>query len=697
MTIRELWTRRESPQTDGYAALLSVIVFLIALAPRLFAQGRFLTVDEAYHWQGRVEKFLAALRAGDWGGTFLIGHPGVTTMWLGTIGRATYEMLTVRGLLPAADPDLLRIFERAPISITNAVCVALGYLLLCRLLSGRVAFLAALLWATEPFLIAHSQLLHLDALLTSFVTLALLLVLCAFRFDAEASAVSPIRWPFLLAAGVVTGLALLTKSPSLIALPMLALIGLIGAWPRDPTLIARESTIRARPSALVQYVAVRLVIPLLVLVGVALLVWYILWPATWADPLGIVQRIINYTAADGGSPHGWGNFFMGRPVEDPGPLFYPVAIALRLTPWILLGLVAALVAGVVTWRHAWGTQQRTLLMLACFAIFFVAVMSTQPKKFDRYALPVFPSLVTLAAAGLAWVGDLARRQVMRGAQTKQRAQIVFGWGLIGAILATNVAWYHPYQLAYYNQLLGGSATAVRTIPVGWGEGFEQAGAFINAQPDGADLPVASWFEPVLQPYVNAPVLGLSEVFKPGRVGYAVLYIDQLQRQNEPEATDLLLRTLEPNHTVRIHGIDYAYVYQIPRPVANLSEAEFGEAIVFRGYDLAMEAAATTQELGITLHWYARANVTADYMLFIHVLDSAGARIGQTDVPPAGGGEPTSAWQPGSYVSATLRVPLTVSQLPPSFWIAIGLYDPQSGARLALNTQIPQTNAPDDGP
>jgi hypothetical protein len=336
-------------------------------------------------------------------------------------------------------------------------------------------------------------------------------------------------------------------------------------------------------------------------------------------------------------------------------------------------------------------------MLACFTLFFVAVMSTQPKKFDRYVLPVFPALVTIAAAGLVWAGDLVRRQAMRRAQTNKRVQMVFGWSLIGAVLVANVVWYHPYQLAYYNQLLGGSATAVRTLPIGWGEGYEQAGTFINAQPDGADLPVASWFAPVLQPYVNTPVLGLPEVFEPGRVGYAVLYIDQLQRQNEPEATDLLLRTLEPNYTVRIHGIDYAYVYQIPRPVANLSEAEFGEAIVFRGYDLAMEEVATMQELGITLHWYTRANVAADYMLFIHVLDPAGARIGQTDVPPAGGGEPTSAWQPGGYVSATLRVPLTVSQLPPSFWIAIGLYDPQSGARLALNTPIPQTNAPDDGP
>ena len=44
--------------------------------------------------------------------------------------------------------------------------------------------------------------------------------------------------------------------------------------------------------------------------------------------------------AEGGGTHVSGNFFLGREDDRPGPLFYPVALGLRLTPWTLLGVLA---------------------------------------------------------------------------------------------------------------------------------------------------------------------------------------------------------------------------------------------------------------------------------------------------------------------------------------------------------------------
>ena len=196
-------------------ALIAAALFALALAPRALSFGTFVTVDEAYHWFGRADSFLRALQQGDYAGTNLVGHPGVTTMWLGAMGILLHRSLATLGWVDLADPRVQRILLRMPVAVVTALCIALAYPLLRRLFGARIAMLAALLWATEPFLIAHSQLLHTDALLTSFMAMALLAAMVAFRVDGPDR---PIRPGMLVASAVYAGLALLTKSPS----PMLA-------------------------------------------------------------------------------------------------------------------------------------------------------------------------------------------------------------------------------------------------------------------------------------------------------------------------------------------------------------------------------------------------------------------------------------------------------------------------------------------
>jgi hypothetical protein len=156
---------------------------------------------------------------------------------------------------------------------------------------------------------------------------------------------------------------------------------------------------------------------------------------------------------------------------------------------------------------------------------------------------------------------------------------------------------------------------------------------------------------------------------------------------------MLRSQLTPIQIIRIHGIDYAEIYQVPRPVAQPLDADFGPAIHFRGYDL--DTAAAKGALSLTVHWQARAAIDGDLMLFVHVLDARGTRVGGVDVPSGGAGEPTSKWRPGSYVSATLQAPVQTNLAPGTYWIALGLYDPRTGARLPLRT-IPPAHAPDDG-
>jgi 4-amino-4-deoxy-L-arabinose transferase-like glycosyltransferase len=709
---------------NKYAPLL---LFLVALMPRVVAPGEFLTVDEAYHWFERAGLFLEALQRGDFMATNIIGHPGVTTMWLGALGVLAHQAAVQASWVDAADMMAYYHFLRFPVGVATALCIALAFPLLCRLFGARVAWLATLLWAADPFLVAHSKVLHVDALLASFMTLSLLAALVAAGIGTGHN--QRINWPMLGASAVAGGLAFLTKSPSVLLPPMVGLIMLVALERRRRaeaktrggedarrrggegagTRGGEDAGRRRRGEAKTRRgedagrrrrgeaggrgtLLIVLQAALAVWGGIALAVWFLLWPAAWVDPAGTAGRMMAQVVYEGGEPHGWGNFFLGRAVEAPGPLFYPVAVALRLTPWTLIGVLAAL--PLLRPRNRSKPDYAALVLLSLFVLLFAAMITLPPKKFDRYALPIFPALDILAALGLLqlwdWGASLRYRLAARLGAVPLRVLPL----ALTLLLAGNLAWYHPYELAYYNPLLGGGAVAARLVPVGWGEGLAQAGRYIRRQVHGCDYPVASWFQPVLEPFACTPVLHLSEAASAGRVDYAILYIDQVQRNNVPDVTTML-QQITPVHTVRIHGIAYAQVYQLPRPLAQASEANFGDVVRLHSYEVDSSALRTTGTLTLTTQWQARASMVQDYMLFVHLLDEQGRQYGQIDVPPGGPQAPTSTWQPGHYVTWYHPLPVPPGLPAGRYWLSLGIYDLHDFSRLPLQAAEPP-DAPDDG-
>jgi hypothetical protein len=676
--------------------LLALLVFVLALAPRVLAPGDFLTADEADHWQQRSLSFLQAVQTGDFAATNLTEHPGVTTMWLGAAGTLLYGELERRGevapiapvfaaieegdygaaaRLSHAHPDdyaLYRWLVRLPLALVNALGVALLFVMLWRLFGGGVALLAALFLAADPFLVAHAQVLHVDALLTTFMSVSLLAALLAVRLDAppEAHHGAAVRMPWLLLSAVAGGLALLTKAPAVLLLPVVGL-ALVAGLVRPPF---------------------RAIGPLfaaaLLWGGVALVVWVALWPALWVNPVGTLQTIVSDTLENSSAPHSNGNFFLGRVVGDPGPLLYPVVLALRLTPWTLAGLLA-LAAAVPHAPRAERRSSAAVMLLVLFVLLFTLFLSVPAKKFDRYLLPVFPVLNILAALG--WLRLLARLPLKAGV----RRLAPLGYGLVALGVFANLLWYHPYELAYYNPLLGGGPAAARTMYVGWGEGLAQAGDYITAQPNGCDHAISSWYQRAILPYTCTPVMHPGWATQPGGVDYAVFYINQVQRDIDREALDAVRARGTLVHTVRIHEIDYAWIYQLPRPTARASGATFGDAIALEGYSIEPAALRPGGVLTLTTQWQALEPRATDYQLFIHLLDDAGNRVAQVDVPPAGPEVPTSAWRPGHYYRWFHPLPLPPDLPPGDYWLALGLYDPQTFARLPLDA-TPPSGAPEYG-
>jgi hypothetical protein len=322
-------------------------------------------------------------------------------------------------------------------------------------------------------------------------------------------------------------------------------------------------------------------------------------------------------------------------------------------------------------------------LLVGYVLLFLLLMTIPGKKFDRYILPVFPVLNILAALGyVRLAAAVSRRWLANRAQAVARAvPLLYLLAAVG--LMVNVWWYHPYEMAYYNPLLGGGPAAARTVYVGWGEGLEQAGNYIKAQPDGCDYPLASWYELVILPYSCAPVMHLGWAETPGNVNYVVFYVNQIQREIAPAITAQAREHGSLVHTVQMHGIDYAYVYQLPQPTDHAAGVDFGDGITLEGYSIDTDSLRDAGTLTLTTQWQARAPLDEDYMLFVHVLDDEGNRVAQVDVPPAGPEVPTGIWRMGHYYRWFHPIPVGADLPPGTYRLAVGLYHPDTFERLPV--------------
>jgi hypothetical protein len=221
--------------------------------------------------------------------------------------------------------------------------------------------------------------------------------------------------------------------------------------------------------------------------------------------------------------------------------------------------------------------------------------------------------------------------------------------------------------------------------------MDQAGAYLREQPDIGHGPVLSALGATLQPFV--PVL-VRDVSDPGDApaNYAVVYIESIQRAANPPIYEAIEQTV-PLRTITIHGIDYAKIYQLPRPFERPIGARWGDALHLRGVTIA----GGPGRIAVTPSWDVRPAPAADYRVFLHLLDAAGRRVAQVDVAPGGGDfPPTSAWQPGRQIAVPLPLPLPPNLPKGDYRLVMGLYNIANGERLPL-TEGAAVDSALDGP
>jgi 4-amino-4-deoxy-L-arabinose transferase-like glycosyltransferase len=657
-------------------AVFSVILFLLAFLPRAIQP-----VSRPLVWYLRSARFIEAVLSGDWANTVYSEHPGVTLMWPAGIGLKLYWV--VSGITPAAQmvpPDFepIRFFgpvpraEIAAAIIPLTVIIALGvvaaYWMLRNLLDEATSAVAGLLLSTSPYYLAHSKVLHLEAMLATLMLLSALALLVYRRSQHR-------RW--LLLSGVLGGLALLVKVPALFLLPFAGLV----------LLVDLACNMQAKRLDVRQVIDV-LLLPLLVWCVAAVLVYVVVWPAMWVQPPRALAAVVWGLSRHAALAHDSPTLFLGQITrEDPGPVFYMVSLLFRTSEVELVFLVVAAVIGIARLRLRRSTCKESrvdLLLLLCFAVLFVAQMSMGAKKITRYILPSLLVLDVLAAAGLVgWARSLAGE--------RRRLGVVMMLLPVLIQAAVSLA-RHPNYGTVLNWLAGGPPAAGRAILIGEeGEGYTELARHLNTLPDVEDLTVVAQLRHVFSQTFRGTTVEMDE-----RQGVSCDAADYLVFHRNYTARDYKIdqwgRLWEryaartPEREVQFDGVPYAWLYPRLSPGIGPERPQLrvlGERFRSLGYDLRVTKPGPGERVPLVLYWQATSPVTDDLSIFLHLTNDAGELIWQDDGAADHGSRPTWSWGPGDTIVDPHTVVLP-SHLPEGeYALVAGIYDWKTGERLPV--------------
>ncbi|MFA5054966.1 MAG: glycosyltransferase family 39 protein [Dehalococcoidia bacterium] len=247
-----------------YSAALLLCCFLF-LGFGTHHLGQFMTVDEPKWVDTRVPQLYDSLASGDWEGTYINDKPGVLPSLLaGTVNffmdHEEYK----------ADPLIYEnylFYWRLPIVIFNFLMLFLIYHFLKKLLRKNHALLVTGLVALNPILIGISQIVNPDATLWSVSFLSFITFFLYLKTN---------KLRYIIYSGVFLGLALICKYFAAIFYVIFFLSIYLEYLSRNTT---REQFFSRCLHILALYV-------------ISIIIYTILFPATWVEPSRIIKGTI---------------------------------------------------------------------------------------------------------------------------------------------------------------------------------------------------------------------------------------------------------------------------------------------------------------------------------------------------------------------------------------------------------------------
>ena len=272
------------------------------------------------------------------------------------------------------------------------------------------------------------------------------------------------------------------------------------------------------------------------------------WPAAWVSPWGQTWAVVSnaFLSSAGLEDADIQPFWT---IPDLGGFYYLVNGAFKLNPFVMIGSIVAVVVGWLNFRRSnynlKALFKSEMFWLCVFAILFALFMTLGAKKSPRYILPAFPALAFVAAWG--W---------LKLAPVKWQPLETLALGGVSLLLVLS---YAPYYFSYFNPLLGGAYTAPKLVRIGWGEGLDEAGRWLNNQPDAAAASVGTRYKTGIDSFYEGQLNSPTDE----GLDYVIFYIKQSQSgYPSPE----ILTYFEHQgilQQVTLNGVDYAQIHHGP--------------------------------------------------------------------------------------------------------------------------------------
>lgn len=115
------------------------------------------------------------------------------------------------------------------------------------------------------------------------------------------------------------------------------------------------------------------------------------------------------------------------------------------------------------------------------------------------------------------------------------------------------------------------------------------------------------------------------------------------------------------------------------------DASFENKVQLIGYSLNTDTVRPANQLSVQLFWKVLAPMNEDYIVFVHLVNSAGTLSAQLDSPRGVTNQTTRYWKPGDVLSDTYQVNIPVTAYAPDdVTVRVGLYLPD-GQRLQVSS------------
>lgn len=416
--------------------------------------------------------------------------------------------------------------------LLSALLLIVLYFFTAPRLGKLTAALAVLILSTFPRFWGDMHFNPLDIPGTVFIALTI------FAFYSWTERPS---WRRAALAGATFGAALASRGTAHF-IPVILFLGLF-PWRMLPRIF--QPTVEHVRRYALHYV-------LMVLLAVA--VFFVAWPYLYGDPIGRVQNYYNFLFTEG--------YTRGATAWNWDPLIQVVTTM----PEVDLVLLVVGIAFAV-----WGTlknKSRLLpLLLVWFAVPIIRISLPGAANFDgiRHFEEFVPAACLLAAYG-------GSELVQRVSGVRYRTLAV---GAVALLVIVNVglieARYFPYDYLYYNSLVGGFKGAQAKLPDTadyWAGSYRQGVQWLNYNvEDHAQLHVsiAPWIVRLTAPIWLRQDIGLIEepvVRLKVDQGYPVYVMFITRPDWYDSAAKYSVQNLKPVHQITVDGAPILLIYKL---------------------------------------------------------------------------------------------------------------------------------------